>query len=175
MKYFVTFFTAIIAINTLIAQERTQILSNGNFKIKCSCELKINTLFIQMAKERGSNNIIAAYVCAENEDAPETAVINNINIYDESASYKNISLSYYNYFDKRSLEVYVKNLKNAGIEYNYVTYKGVAAVEYSFEQQGLPTKAIFFLKNKKSYLIQAGTRANLNSKFYQLKYSFDLL
>lgn len=175
MKYFVTILTVIISINTLIAQERTQILSNGKFKVKCDCVLKINTLFIQMAKQRGSDNIIAAYICAENENTPETGVINNINIYDESASYRNISPSYYNYFDKKSLEVYAKNLKDAGIEYNYTTYKGVAALEYSFEQQGLPTKAIFFLKDKKSFLIQVGTRVNLISKFNLLKYSFDLL
>jgi hypothetical protein len=175
MKIYITILTILISITTLVAQERTQLLSNGNFKVKCGCELRVNSLFIQMAKQSGSNNIVAAYICAENENTPEIGVVNNINIYDESASYNKINPSNYTYFEKKSLDVYANNLKNAGFSYNYITYKGVAALEYSFDQQGLPTKAIFFLKNKKSYLIQAGTRANLNSKFNLLKYSFELL
>lgn len=175
MKIYITILTVFVFMTTLVAQERTQLLSNGNFKVKCGCELKVNSLFIQMAKQSGSNNVVAAYICAENENTPEIGVVNNINIYDESASYITISPSNYAYFEKRSLDAYANNLKNAGFSYNYITYKGVAALEYSFDQQGLPTKAIFFLKNKKSYLIQAGTRANLNSKFNLLKYSFELL
>lgn len=175
MKVITLILTVTISINTITAQERTQILSNGNFKVKCGCELKVNTLFIQMLKQSGRNNTVAAYICAENENNPEIGVVNNINIYDESASYKDISPSNYNYFDKRSLEAYAKNLQNAGLEYNYTTYKGVDALEYSFDQQGLPTKAIFFLKNKKSYLIQTGTRSNLTTKYNLLKYSFELL
>jgi hypothetical protein len=52
---------------------------------------------------------------------------------------------------------------------------GVRAIEYSFSQQGLPTKALVFLKGKKSYLIQVGTRHNLESKYLSLKSGFNVL
>ena len=110
-----------------------------------------------------------------NEDNPDIGVIHNINIYDESKSYKNIQPSGYAYFEKKYLEQYATNLQNSGIAYTYTTYQDVSAIEYTFDQQGLPTKAIIFLKNKKSYLIQVGTRKNLSTKFSSLKSSFAIL
>lgn len=175
MKVIITIASILISTSLIIAQERIQSFQSAGFKVKCGCELKVNTLYIQMAKQNGINNIIAAYICGENENSSEIGVANNINITDESATYNKISPSYYGYFEKRTLEVYASNLQKAGFEYNYTNYKGVSALEYSFDQQGLPTKAIYFIKNKKTYLIQAGTRINLNSKFNLLKYSFDFL
>ena len=128
-----------------------------------------------MAKQQGANNILAAYICAENEDNPDLGVIHNINIYDESKSYKNIQPLGYATFEKKYLEQYATNLKNAGMSYTYTTYQGVSAIEYTFDQQGLPTKAIIFLKNKKSYLLQVGTKKSLTTKYNSLKTSFVLL
>jgi uncharacterized protein (UPF0128 family) len=90
-------------------------------------------------------------------------------------SYKNIQPSGYALFEKKYLEQYATNLKNAGISYSYTTFQGVSTIEYTFDQQGLPTKAIIFLKNKKSYLLQVGTRKNLTTKYNLLKTSFVLL
>ena len=127
-----------------------------------------------MAKEQ-NKAVIAAYLCAENEDNPEYGVINNINIYDESSSYSGISRDKYAYFEKKYLEEYAKQLSANGMTYEYVTYKGVSALQYSFDQMGLPTKAIMFLKDKKSYLIQVGSRYNLATKFNALKNSFEII
>jgi hypothetical protein len=171
---FILIFCIIFA-GTTVAQDRMQVFQNAGFKVKCGCELKTNSLYIKLAKQNGINNIIAAYICGENQDNPEIGVANNINITDESASYNKMSSANYGYFEKKTLEVYAKNLLNAGFKYNYTTYQGVSALEYSFDQQGLPTKAIFFMKNKKTFLLQVGTRSNLNSKFNLLKYSFELL
>jgi hypothetical protein len=157
------------------AQDSFQAFPSAGFKVKCGCKLYTNSLFIQMAKQQGANNIIAAYICAENEDNPETGVIYNINIYDESKSYNKIQPSGYAYFEKKYLEGYANNLKNAGFSYHFTTYQGVTAIEYTFDQQGLPTKAIIFLKNKKSYLIQVGTRESLTTKYNTIKTSFEFL
>ena len=165
----------ILLIGKISAQERIQIFQNAGFKVKCGCELYVNSLFIETARQNGINNIIAAYICGENKESPEIGVANNINITDESASYQNMKPTNYGYFEKKTLEVYAKNLLNAGIEYNYTTFKSVIALEYNFDQQGLPTKAFFFLKNKKTYLIQVGTRRNLLSKYNMLKTSFEIL
>lgn len=157
------------------AQEKFQSFPNEGFSIKCECKLYRNSTFIDLATQNGTKNIIAAFICAENQDSPEIGVINNINIYDESEGYRNIQKSSYDYFEKKMIESYSKNLVNAGIKYNYIIYKGVNAIEYGFSQQGIPTKAIYFIKNKKSYLIQVGTRNNLFSKYNLLKNSFEII
>lgn len=157
-------------------QESYQTFATAGFKVKCGCKLYANTTFIQAAKQQGANNIIAAYICGENEDSAETGVINNINIYDESKSYKNIKPSNYGYFEKKVLERYASNLKNAGMSYSYTIFQGVSAIEYTFDQGGtLPTKAILFYKNKKSYSLQVATRKNLITKYNKLKTSFVIL
>jgi len=120
-------------------------------------------------------NIQNAYICAENENDPNTGVIININIYDESASFVNLSPNEYSYFTKTYLTSYANNLKTAGMTYKYIDYQGVSALEYDFYQEDIPTKAIVFLKNKKSYLVQVATRKNLQSKFNMVKFSFELL
>ncbi len=166
---------ALLFVANIYGQETYQTFVNAGFKVKCGCKLYLNTTFITMAKQQGINNILEAYICAENEDNPDIIVINNINIYDESKSYKNIQTSSYATFEKKYLEQYTTNLKNAGISYNYTTYQGVSAIEYTYDQQGLPTKAIIFLKNKKSYLLQVGTRKSLTTKYNTLKTSFVIL
>jgi hypothetical protein len=157
------------------AQANIQIFNNAGFKIKCKCRLSVNSHFIQAAKQQGQNNIVSAYICAENEDNPDLGSVTNINIYDESNSYVKISPSSYAYFEKEYLKSYANNLTSDGFSNRYILYKGVNALEYTFDQMGLPTKAIMFLKNKKSYLIQVGSRKDLVLKFNSLKNSFEFL
>ncbi len=175
MRSIITIFFVLSSLCSLNAQGSTQIFQNGGFKVKCGCELRVNSLYIQMAKQNGIKNIQAAYICGENENSSEIGVANNINITDESASYSKINPSNYVYFERRTLDAYAKNLQNVGFNFQYTTYKGVSALEYSFDQMGLPTKAIYFIKNKKTYLIQVGTRTNLLSKYNSLKDSFEFL
>lgn len=161
---------------TVYGQETYQTFPKAGFKVKCGCKLYTNSTFIQMAQQQGTTNIIAAYICSENEDSPETGVITNINVMDESKSFKNVKTSDYTYFEKKALEKYAVNLKNAGMSYSYTTFQGVSAIEYTFDQGGtLPTKAIVFYKNKKSYLLQVATRKNLTAKYNKLKNSFIIL
>ncbi|KAA6303676.1 MAG: hypothetical protein EZS26_000227 [Candidatus Ordinivivax streblomastigis] len=152
-----------------------QTFPSAGFKVKCDCKLFVNTTFIEMAKQQGGNNVIAAYACAENEDNPDIGAITNINIYDQSESYKNVPESGYRLFEEKYIEQYATNLKEAGVSFDLVTYQGVSAIEYTFDQMGLPTKAVVFLKNRKSYLLQVGTRNNLVAKYRSLKNSFVIL
>lgn len=167
---------ALFFVANVYGQETYQTFPTAGFKVKCGCKFYANTTFIQAAKQQGANNIIAAYICGENEDSAETGVINNINIYDESKNYKNIKPANYAYFEKKVLERYAVNLKNAGMSYSYIKFQGVTAIEYSFDQGGtLPTKTILFYKNKKSFLLQVATRKNLITKYNKLKTSFVIL
>lgn len=174
-KLFTTTFIALVIGVNIFAQSTYQTFPTEGFKVKCGCRLYVNTTFIQMAKQQGQNNILAAYICAENKDSPDNGVIVNINIYDESANYNNIKPINHSFFEKRCLEQYAGNLSKAGYGYKYITYQGVSALEYNFDQMGVPTRAIMFLKNKRSYLVQVATRNNLTSKFNALKASFELL
>lgn len=157
------------------SQDNFQTFTPGGFKVKCNCKLKENTIFIDMAKKRGEKGIIGAFVCAENEDNPDIGVIVNINVYDVSSNYESIPVTDHRKFETKYLSAYEQNLSNSGTTYSYITYKGASALEYSFDQMGLPTKAIMFLKNKKSYLLQVATRKELERKFIDLKNSFDIL
>jgi hypothetical protein len=157
------------------AQASHQTFENAGFKIKSNCIFTKNTTFIQMAEKQGIDNVLAAYVCGENTENPQIGVIKNIIIYDESANYKNLNSSNYKKFEEGYLNQYISNLEEAEIDYRVLEYLGVKAIEYSFSQQGLPTKAIVFLKDQKSYLIQVGTRNNLQSNYTSLKSSFVVL
>ena len=161
--------------SNLWAQGSYQTFASQGFSVRCGCSLYENTVFIEAAKQQGIRNILAAFICPENKDNPDIGVIININIYDESASYKTIKPIYHDYFEKKCLEKYAVNLSNAGYSYEYITYQGVSALEYNFDQMGVPTKAIMFYKNKKSYLLQVATRTGLATKFNNLKSSFELL
>jgi hypothetical protein len=158
-----------------ISQSGTQVFPQAGFKVNCSCKLQVNNLFIEAAKRNNINNIFAAYFCGENPDDAAIGVINNINISDLSSDYAKINPSFHSYFEKKSLEAYANNLQKAGIGYNYTTFQGISALEYSFDQMSLLTKALFFIKNKKTYLIQTGTRRNLQQKFNLLVTTFHIL
>lgn len=158
---------------TGIAQENFQYFKSAGFKVKCGCSLYVNNTFIQMAKQQGTIDIIGAYICAENKEDYNSGVIININIYDESKSYTNTNVTGYSKIEKSFLESYATNLASSNLNYQYISYKGVNALQYTFNQNGLPTKAIVFVKNKKSYLIQLATRKNLQTKYSSLIQSFD--
>lgn len=171
--YSIIIIILLITVNVL-GQSQYQTFPLAGFKVKCSCEFYENTTFIKMAKKQGADNIVAAYVCAENEESSSRGVINNINVYDVSSYYIGLGQSGYAQLEKQYFDDYANGLKSSGIGFKLITYQGVKAIEYNFDP-GMPTKAIMFLKNKKSYLIQVGTRSNLESKFNQLKSSFTLL
>ena len=162
--------------NFVICQNSFQTFQSAGFKVKCNCQLRVNSTFIQMAKQQGKNNVIAAYICSENEKNPDIGVIVNINIYNEFSTYNKIPSSMHASYEKKYLEEYAKNLSISGIKYNYTKYQGVSAIEYTFNQMGsLPTKAIVFLKNKKSYLIQVATRSKLLGKYNYVKSNFIII
>lgn len=115
---------------------------------------------------------VTAYVCMENEESYERGVLNHINIYDLASEYREIPANGHAYFDTQYLKTYKDGLSQAGIKYKETKFNGVNAVEYEFNQNGLPTKAIMFVKNQKSYLLQVSTRNGLVSKYNNLKLSF---
>lgn len=158
---------------TINSEKNTyQTFTNAGFKVKCDCKLNVNTELIQLANQQVTNNIIAAYICAESLSNPDLSVANSIVIKDESERYNNIQPSDYSTIEKEYIDQYATNLNNKGISYIVTTYQGVSAIETTFEELGMPFKAIIFLKEKKLYLLQVGTRKNLTTKFSSLKSSF---
>ena len=158
-----------------ILQMPYQTFPSEGFKVACDCKLYANILHIQMARQQGIYNIVNAYVCAENENNPDMAVITNINISDVSEIYKNVPTSNYSLAEKSYLDEYAANLRRNGVTSSYTSFQGGAALEYNFDLMGIPTKAIIIVKNKKSYLLQVASKRNLTSKYNTLKSSLVFL
>lgn len=152
--------------------QTNQTFSNDNFKINCDCKLFRNEVFIQSIKKQGIKYPVSAYVCAADEEDFKKGMIININIFDHTSDYQKLSNKNHSVYDANLLKVYKDKLVNSGISIKETIFKGVPAIEYSFLQMDMPTKAIYFIRNKKSYLLQASTRTDLNSKFYSLKTTF---
>ena len=74
-KIISTTILALLFVANIYGQDTYQTFTSAGFKVKCGCELYVNTTFISVAKQQGMNNIIAAYICAENEDNPDIGVI----------------------------------------------------------------------------------------------------
>ncbi len=157
------------------SQNSYQTFPSAGLKVICDCKLRSNSVFIEAANSQGINNIIAALICAENENDPETGVIVNINVYDESASFNKFKTTLHEYLKKKLLEKYASNLAQAGFSYEYITFQGETALEYTFDQYGVPTKALMFYKNQKSYLLQVASRSSFITKYNLLKNSFKLI
>ena len=153
-----------------------QIFNKDNFVIKCNSKLKINTVLIKMAKEKGYKYPISSYIATENKDSYDKAVIYTVQITDISSDYKNISANKQSDFTIKYLDSYCSSLKANNMIYSRLSFSGLSSVEYSFLENGtLPSKAIIFIKDKKAYLLQVGTRKDLSKKYASLKNSFKFI
>jgi hypothetical protein len=169
-------FFAFAAITQLHAQT-IQTFPKDKFMVGCNCKLYPDVVHMRMVRESGSNVPVSAYVCAANKDSYERATINNITVQDLSANYK----SYQSVSPERAaaifesgfLKQYYDNLLANGMEAEYTTYRGVKAIHYSFMMmETMPTEALFFVKNKRGYLLQVSSRVSLASKFQAVKGAF---
>ena len=152
-----------------------QFFHEGGFKVQCDCQLKLNSAYIEAVHLQNPQKSLVAYVCAENENNPELGTIVNINIFDEARNYANLSPAEYSFLEGTHLAGYADRLKDNGFDFKYVQYKKVTALEYTFDQMGVPTKSIYFIKNKNAYLLQVATKHNLITKYNSLIESFTFL
>ena len=149
-----------------------QFFDDAGFKVRCNCHLRINTAYINAVHQQNPQKSVIAFFCAENENNPQIGTIVNINIFDEAPNYDSSDPAY---FEGMQLAGYADQLRSNGFDFEYVQYKNVTALEYTFEQMGVPTKSIYFFKNKKTYLLQIATRQNLITKYKSLKESFEVI
>ena len=174
MKHVQILFMCLLSMNQTFSQSNYQYFNSAGFKVKCECQLRVNNTFIQMAQQQEQDNvrIISAYTCSDYNGVPELGKIFNINVYDLSSNYNGMNSTSSLKFEREYLKKYAALLASNNLNFSYINYKGASAIEYYFSQMNLPTKAIFFVKNKKSYLLQVGTQANLNSSLNLIKNSF---
>lgn len=151
-----------------------QVLVKAGIQVSAPCKLENDSYFKEQAEAQGAK-VIGAYICTDHEDDYYHASIVNIVVYDMAANYSNINPDQYVLFENQMVDSYIKSLSSSGISFKKINYLGINAVEYTFEQMDLPTKAIIFWKNKKSYLVQLGSRDNYLDKFNSLKNSFSIL
>ena len=82
MKFNIFLFLLFITGGKSFGQIKIQRFPEVGFKIECECEFYPNNLYLNMAKENGIDNILAAYICAKNQNDPLIGAIFNINITD---------------------------------------------------------------------------------------------
>jgi tetratricopeptide (TPR) repeat protein len=162
-----------ISCNSNPANGSFQLFQKAGIGIRHNCLFKEDKTFINLSNQQDSpKKIVGAYIGIENEGNVTTGVLNNIVVYDEYKMYDKQPSEKYKEISDYYLKQYSQHLASSNIDYLETTYMGVPALEYKFDQNGLPTNAIFFLKNKRSYLLQTGTRNELKKKFALLKDSF---
>ena len=153
-----------------------QIFEKDNFVINQKSKFRLNYVLMNMAKKQGNKLPITSYISTEHKDSYVKAVICTIQISDISADYKNLSLNKQNEYTVKFLNNYCSSLKANNMSYKKVNFIGLNSVEYSFLQNcSLPTNAIIFIKDKKAFLLQVGTRKNLSKKYSDLKKSFKFI
>jgi len=159
-----------------LKQQGYQIFEKDNFVINLKSKFKLNTVLMNMAKKQGSKYPISSYISTEKKDSYDNAVIYTIQITDITSEYKGISANKQNDFTYKYLDSYCSSLKANNMSYSKLNFIGLNSVEYSFLENGsLPTKAIIFIKDKKAFLLQVGTRKNLSKKYSDLKKSFKFI
>jgi hypothetical protein len=151
-----------------------QIVKEAGFKITAPCILYSHDYFIKEVEKQGAK-VIGAYICADDENDYYNSSLVNVVVYDMADMYYGLKPENYVINDNKFLNEYSESLEASGIGYKRIQYMGVNALEYTFNQMDMPTKAIVFWKNKKSYLIQIGSRSNFSAKFNTLKSSFALI
>ena len=134
-----------------------QKFSKYGFQLQCGCKLYDSKDF--KARSQETVDVFASLVCAA-----DNKIIYNLNVYrDNSGSAER--------FNKN----YIQNLRENNITYSVSSVSGIKSVEYTFLQGNLPTKAVVFYVNGKSYLLQAATKENLSSTFNLYRNSFKFI
>lgn len=175
MKKYLAFAALMISLHSVA--QTVQTFPNDKFMVGCNCKLYPDVVHMRMVRESGSKVPVSAYVCAADKDSYERATINNITIQNLSSNYK----SYKSITPERAaaifetgfLKQYYDNLLANGMEAEYTTYRGVKAIHYSYiMMETMPAEAIFFVKNRRGYLLQVASRTSLESKFQSVKGTF---
>ncbi len=170
MKFTTSLFLFIMMLGAVSAQNKQSFPAAG-FTVNCPCKLFVNEEFISLASQHGSVDL-KAYVCAYDEDSYQNGAIYNINIHDLTSEKRKLAKD--ELYNSMHLIHYKSSLRAAGISFKETKMLGVNAIEYNFSQLDLPTKAVYFVHGDQAYLLQVGSRTNLNSRFHLFSESFQL-
>ncbi len=153
-----------------------QVFIKDNFAIKTKCELK-EDLMLESASKAASNEYpFSAYIGAENEESFEAGVIINVTITDFTQDLTKMTNEDQKYFEETYLNSYFDNMQKANTKnLQKCTFLNTNSIEYNIEMNEMPYKAIIFIKNKKSYFLQVGSRKDLEVNYQRIKEGFVIL
>lgn len=152
-----------------------QTFEEHNFQIRTECKLFENKMLLEISQSQPGDNLIGAYHCAANEHNMATAAIYSINIHDLSSIYDQTKNSEHHLIPSKYIDQYAESLSLAGISYEEISFKSNPGLIYNFLQQDIPTKALFFVNDRKVYLIQVASRSNVEETFQKTINSFAFL
>ncbi len=166
----------IFATANIFGQSTSQSFERAGFRVKCHCKLEYHAELTNLARRQASGSgIIGSYVCFLNIEDVNKALSANVNVYDYSPAYRGLDRAQIFSYEKRYLEDYATNLGRSRITYDFVDYKGLSAIRYSFLQEGIYTEVLVFLSHQKHYQIQvmSNDASNRRRVFDEMINSFE--
>ena len=164
---------SILILNTIFyscSQDEYQEFPEYGFKIKCNCNLSENASFNDAIKKQGKTKG-GALICSKGSNNDNNVEIYNIVITDVSEIFDQ-NPKYNSYVSEKLIKEYENNLINSGFKYRRVKFLNSNALEFNYNQNDYPRKAIIFIKNKMHFMLQIGTKNNIDSKFNDFVNSF---
>ncbi len=150
-------------------QNGYQIFKKENFVIKCIGKLNTDNERLKQFKETNSGENSTPFI--SKKDNNEFV----INITEHSNLYSGISEEQVKKYYSQSIDIYAENLKSVGIAYQRAKFKDYDCVYYENTQNGILTKAIFFLAKSKAYLLQVSSKKDTNKIFKEFINTFELI
>ncbi|WP_322551457.1 hypothetical protein [Flavobacterium psychraquaticum] len=146
-----------------------QVFIDDNFMIKCSGNLLFDKLRFEDGQQNGQTNYSRPYHVFIN------GVDYNINVSDMTNLFNGKDKAEINNFNKKDLQYYQTKFDEMGIKNEQKTFKEFDAVFYETTQGGKLTKAVYFHKDMKSYMLQVTSKSGTDKLFKEFINSFEII
>ncbi len=150
-------------------REGYQVFTNENFIIKCKGNLLFDKLRFEDGQQNGQTNYSKPYHVFKN------GVDYNINVSDMSSLLNGKDKTEINNFNNDDLKYYQTKFDEMGIKNEIKKFKGFDAVFYENTADGKLSKALYFHKDMKSYMLQVTSKSETKKLFEEFINTFELI
>lgn len=152
-----------------LKKEGFQVFKNENFIIKCKGKILFDKARFENDQKSGQPNYSKPY------HVFKSGVDYNINISDMSILLDGKSANEIAKYNDEDLEYYQIKFDEMGVKNKQKKFKDFNAVFYEISQNGKLTKAVYFHKHMKSYMLQVSSSKNTQTLFDEFINSFEFI
>ena len=152
-----------------IKKEGFQVFKNENFIIKCKGKILFDKARFENDQQSGQPNYSKPYHVFKN------GVDYNINVSDMSSLLNGKDKTEINNFNNDDLKYYQTKFDEMGIKNEIKKFKGFDAVFYENTADGKLSKALYFHKDMKSYMLQVTSKSETKKLFEEFINTFELI